>query len=186
LLGEDDLLPANSTTQSTYGIKDTLAGSPVYADLRSSLNSLTMTQVGSGITAYRTIACSVSCSSGDGWVVDLPDSGERVNIDPKLQLGTLTFASNVPSNSICDIGGYSWLNFMDYKTGLAVSTALDHAAARRLSNSLAAGVNFLRLSDGRVVVNVISTDNQPPQTFPLPVETPPPAGKRVSWREVLE
>ncbi|MEF8766199.1 PilC/PilY family type IV pilus protein [Candidatus Accumulibacter contiguus] len=180
LLGLGDLPDLH--TQSAYGFKDPLAGTPAYADLRAALNPLQMTQSG----LYRTMACSVaSCTGTNGWVFDLPDSGERVNIDPKLQLGTLTFASNVPSNSACSIGGYSWLNFVDFRTGLAVATSPDAAVSRRLNETLAVGLNFVRLTDGRIVVNVIGSGDKPPQVVELPVLVPPPAGKRVSWREVM-
>jgi Tfp pilus tip-associated adhesin PilY1 len=201
-------------TQTMYGIKDLLTGfasggvpgsagdatalPPIPAtvptpllDLRVDLQRMVMTQTGSGLNAYRTVACVGSnCPSTttdtpeSGWFVDLPDSGERVNIDPKLQLGTLTFASNVPSNSACSIGGYSWLNFMDFRTGLAVVTSANHAASRRLNESLAVGTNVLRLPTGQVVVVVIGSNNTP-QVLSLPVSTPPPSGKRVSWREVV-
>ena len=184
LLGLGDL--PDTSTQSTYGFKDPLTGSPVYADLRSVLNPLQMTQPAGEL--YRTIACSGSeadCAGTNGWVVDLPESGERVNIDPKLQLGTLTFASNVPSNSACSIGGHSWLNFLDFRTGLAVPTSPNLAASRRLNETLAVGLNFVRLTDGRIVVDVIGSGDKPPEVVELPVLTPPPAGKRVSWREVI-
>ena len=50
----------------------------------------------------RTItANAVDLATKDGWRVDLPISGERVNVDPKLQLGTLIVASNIPANDAC-------------------------------------------------------------------------------------
>ncbi|MEF8701998.1 MAG: PilC/PilY family type IV pilus protein [Candidatus Accumulibacter sp. UW26] len=186
LLGLSDL--PDTQTQSIYGFKDPLTGSPAYADanLRAALNPLQMTKVVTEQSTYRTLACIGDCASSNGWVVDLPDSGERVNTDLKLQLGTLTFASNVPSNSACSIGGYSWLNFMDFRTGLAVLTSPDLAVSRRLNDTLAVGTNILRLSDGRVVVVVIGSGDKPPEVVELPVLTPAPAGKRVSWREVID
>jgi Tfp pilus tip-associated adhesin PilY1 len=186
LLGLSDL--PDTQTQSVYGFKDPLTGSPAYADadLRAALNALQMTKVVTEAATYRTLACIGDCASSNGWVVDLPDVGERVNTDLKLQLGTLTFASNVPSNSACSIGGYSWLNFMDFRTGLAVLTSADLAVSRRLNDTLAVGTNILRLSDGRVVVVVIGSGDKPPEVVELPVLTPAPAGKRVSWREVID
>lgn len=188
--GTGRLLGLGDTTdtqiQSVYGFKDALVGSPVYSDLRASLKAMTMTQVGTGLSAIRTIACAGNCTSTDGWVVDLPDIGERVNVDPTLQLGTLTFASNVPADSVCSPGGYSWINFMDFRTGLAVETAVDHAASRRLDGSLAVGVNILKLQNEKVVAIVNQSNEKRPPPTELPIKTPPPAGKRVSWREVVE
>jgi Tfp pilus tip-associated adhesin PilY1 len=88
-----------------------------------------------------------ACAGTNGWVFDLPDSGERVNIDPKLQLGTLTFASNVPSNSACSIGGHSWLNFVDFRTGLAVATSPDAGGLKTFERNPGGG-SQLRASDG--------------------------------------
>ena len=72
LLGSSDV--TDITRQSIYGIVDPLTPGPVYANLRSALVPLTLTQSGTGATATRTIACSagtVPCARTAGWVVDL-------------------------------------------------------------------------------------------------------------------
>src|SRR5690606_32342819 len=90
-------------------------------DPRTNLSPRTLTNVGSGNTAYRVLN-SGSCSPGKGWYIDLPDSGERINIDMQVQLGTIFVYSNVPEQNACNVGGYSWLNFFNAQTGCAVST----------------------------------------------------------------
>ena len=46
--------------------------------------------------------------------------GERLNVDMKLQLGTLVAISNEPISDYCVPDGRSWLYALDYKTGAAV------------------------------------------------------------------
>ncbi len=189
---------SNTQHQSLYGIRDPLSGSPVYPDLRGSLSLRTLTQVGSGSTAYRTNACATTCSSPNGWVIDLPDSGERVNLAPQLQLGTIVFLSNVPSPSVCLTGGYGWVNFMDYRTGGTVATSPDLASSRRFDTTIDVGGVITRQTDKTVIITVRGADsggtgkdssdsdrvNDP--RYALPYVTPPPSGKRVSWREIIE
>jgi len=182
LIGSSDI--SDTHVQSIYGIRDSLGSTP-YADLRTTLRKMTMTAQGSGLSATRTINCTSACTSTDGWFVDLPDSGERVNIDMKLQLGTLVVASNVPQNTACTIGGYSWLNFLNYSTGADVTTSIGHTVSQRLSDSLAVGMNIVRLPDGRTVV-IVTTSEAATKPFNPPFDTPPPTGKRISWREIKQ
>ena len=182
LIGSSDI--SDTHVQSIYGVQDTLGSTP-YANLRTTLKQMTMTAQGSGLTATRTINCTVQCTSTSGWFVDLPDGGERVNVDLKLQLGTLVVASNVPQNTACTIGGYSWLNFLNYSTGGSVSTSTGQIVSQKLSDSLAVGMNIVRLPDGRTVV-ITTTSDAANKTVDAPFDTPGPAGKRMSWREIVQ
>jgi Tfp pilus tip-associated adhesin PilY1 len=198
LLGATDL--TNTQKQSVFAIVDTLpvAGTnPLYANLRSVLAPITITQSG-GTSPTRTNACTGSsalCAATSGWFTDLVDSGERVNIDMKLQLGTLVFATNVPQGTACNIGGYSYLNFVNYSTGLAVTASQGLRTGERLSNSvssnglpstsLAVGFNFFQLPDGTVGGFVTGSDGKPIPVKP-PITIAPPVGKRISWREVVQ
>jgi len=181
-------------TQSIYGVIDDLttpapvAGkpTPIYANMRGALKPLALSLL-SGTTDKREVKCTGStaeCGATAGWVVNLPDVGERVNVDIKLQLGTLVVASNVPSEEGCTIGGYSWLNYLNYSTGTAVANA-GGVAGERLSSSLAVGLNIVRLPDGKTVVITTTSDAQQ-KTVDAPFDTPPPAGKRISWREISQ
>ena len=185
LVGSDDL--ADTQVQSIYGVVDPLTNTTTaYTDLRGSLKPMAMTTVGTGSTAYRTIACSgttSACNVSTGWVIDLPDSGERVNVDPKLQLGTLVVASNVPETSACTIGGYSWINFVNFTTGAAVANSTGGSVSQKLSDSLAVGLNIVRLPDGKTVV-ITTTSDAKQTTVAAPFDTPSPTGKRISWREI--
>jgi type IV pilus assembly protein PilY1 len=194
LLGATDV--GDATGQSVYGIVDPSIGDPVYADLRASLKPLALTQVGSGTAATRTIACTgttAQCGSTTGWVVDLPASGERVNIDMKLVLGTLVFASNVPDNSACTTGGYSWLNYLDFATGTAVIGGTSGSVGVFRDGSLAVGLGVWRLptgggsgTDPGKFVGTVSGSDGSTTTTPVPVKSPVPDGKRISWREIAQ
>jgi len=127
---------------------------------------------------------SVDFTTKTGWFIDLPDTGERVNVDPVLQLGTLVVPSNVPSNDSCVAGGYGWINFLDYKTGSFVTGASANMASTKIAASLVVGINVVQLPGGKVVTIVTTADNQQ-LTQQTPVSPPTVAGRRVTWRELI-
>ena len=73
---------------------------------------------------------AVNWSTDGGWYVDFPSTGERINLDPQLVLGTLVVTTNVPNNNACTAGGDSWIYQFNYKTGQAVNTASDGEVGR--------------------------------------------------------
>ncbi|MBX3662622.1 MAG: hypothetical protein KF804_09245 [Burkholderiales bacterium] len=174
-IGASDL--ASTQVQSVWAIKDT--GTYPVAAPRSTLSQLTITNTGT----TRGITCTTNCVTNGGWFADLPDTGERVNIDMKLQLGTLVVASNVPQNNACNIGGYSWLNFFDARNGLQIAGAANFGI--KLSDSLAVGINVVRLPDGRTVV-IATTSDASQQTQEAPIPPGDPQGRRTSWRELVQ
>jgi len=180
LLGATDL--GDMQVQSIYGIVDTVDGSvsPTHADLRAVLAPLQFNTTG----ATRTIACigtPLQCGSGLGWRVDLPLPGERVNVNPKLTLGNLSVASNIPADIACDPGGTSWFNQLDYKSGLVVPGM--GTVSQRYSQGLIVGFAIIKLQDGTMKSLIRFSDGT--------IVTGPSgggtglSGKRVSWREIL-
>jgi Tfp pilus tip-associated adhesin PilY1 len=189
-LGGSDV--TDGQRQSVYGIKDPLTGSsPIYADpLRGSLRPMKISNVAAAAGAVRAITCTGSdgdCSR-TGWVLDLPEAGERVNVEMKLSLGGLVFTSNVPEAIPCSAGGHSWFNQVDFRTGAAIPGV---ASSEFLADSLNVGFNVLELaapvgggnpkriaalrqSDGSSIIK------------PLVPPEPPPGGKRISWREITQ
>jgi Tfp pilus tip-associated adhesin PilY1 len=181
--------------QSIYGIIDPLTGSPSFANLRSALVPLALTQVGSGPGTYRTVACSgtaAQCAAPDGWVINLPDAGERVNVEMKLRSGTLVVGSNVPQISACVSGGYSWLNYFNYRDGTALpggtagGTGLGQqfSVSQQFSNFLIVGITIVKLPGiGRKPIVYVTGSNSTitPVEFKHGVGDDP---KRVSWREI--
>ncbi len=122
-------------------------------------------------------------------MLDLPEAGERVNVEMKLSLGGLVFTSNVPELIPCSAGGHSWFNQIDFRTGAAIPGVI--TSSEFLADSLNVGFNVLELppplgggnpkriaalrqTDGSSIIK----DLKPPE--------PPPGGKRISWREITQ
>ena len=125
-------------------------------------------------------------ATGRGWFVDFPDSGERVNIDAKLVLGTLVVPTIVPSSTECSPGGSGWLNFFDYTTGGAGQRAHRDLAAVKYDSTIV-GVNVLFI-DGNPIVEVVTSTNPTPEKDPnvqFKAAAAGFAGKRVLWRELI-
>ena len=176
-------------TQSIWALRDDLTSTSL-TNLHTTLKQMTITNQGSGTTAFRTVGCTAQCGSTTGWFADFPDTGERVTIGLKLQLGTLVVATNVPQNNACNIGGYSWLNYFNNATGNAIANSANAAVGRRLvgsdgTESLAVGINIVRLPGGKVVV-IATTSAAQQLTEDVPFDVPPPTGKRISWREIIQ
>ena len=106
-------------------------------------------------------------------------------MDPKLQLGTLVVPTNVPENNSCSVGGHSWINFFNYSDGLAVASSANASVGQRLSDSLAVGINVVRLPGGKTVV-IATTSDAKQQTVNAPFASAGLSGKRVSWRELVQ
>ncbi|HEX7813449.1 MAG TPA: PilC/PilY family type IV pilus protein [Burkholderiales bacterium] len=183
-LGATDL--TSTQVQTVYGIKDDTEGvaptSPANAR-GSTFVSQTITNTTSGTgEAIRTVTSNaVDLDTKSGWRVDLPTSRERVNIDPRLLLGTLIVLSNVPENTACTPGGFSFLNFFDYRTGSYIQSSGSNLVGVRLS-ALGVGMNVVKLGDDWKLI-VMPADKKP-LPFDPPIETPNPEGHRSSWREL--
>jgi len=178
-LGNSDL---NTTqVQSVYGFTDSLAAAVQYPHLRSSSKILTLSESGD----IRTSVCSVAanCALTTGWIVDLPQLYERVNVDPFIVGSTVTFASNIPSSSACIANGTSWLNYVDLVTGATVGASATGESSVRLPSALVVGLNYVVLSNGQVISHLNFSSGQV-LPYTVPVEPPSPIGRRVSWREI--
>ena len=180
LLGTSDTATSPPPqTQSIYAIRDDLTtGSITRADM------VQQTLTATSASTRTSTGNAVDFNTQKGWFVDLPDSGERVNVDPILQLGTLVVPSNVPSADSCVAGGYGWINFLDYRTGSYVIGATANMASTKIAASLVVGINVVQLPGGKVVTIVTTADNQQ-LTQQTPVAPPTVSGRRVTWRELI-
>jgi type IV pilus assembly protein PilY1 len=193
LLGTSDL--TTNAQQSFYAIKDSGAG---LGDVRGSLVTQTLSDVcrqvdqnNNCVLMVRTTSTNtVDWDTQNGWYIDLPDNAgvankasERVNIDPKLQGGTLVFASNIPNANACTTGGDSWLYELDFRTGQYVSNVTNQVAATRFAGAFHVGINVVTLPNGKsVVISTLSDDRRPTTDLN---QTSGGSAKRVSWRELL-
>jgi type IV pilus assembly protein PilY1 len=176
-LGVSDV--TDTQVQSIYAIKDPLAATG-YSNLRVALQQISL-PTGSA----RTATCATGCDVSNGWFADLPDAGERVNVAMELQLGTLVVASNVPANSPCEPGGYSYLNFFAIDSGLPpAGTSVTQARYR--TTGLTVGLSIVKLPDGTVVVYRQKHTGEPPAKEDVPIGSGAPSGKRVTWRELMQ
>jgi len=180
LLGTSDT--SNSQVQSIYAFEDDLTSTPI--TIRGNSGYVQQTLSSSGPDTRTATSNAVDWTTKKGWYVDLPDSGERVNVDPVLQLGTLIVPSNVPSGDTCTAGGSGWINFLDYKSGSYVTGATANMTSTKIGASLVVGVNVVQLPGGAVKTIVTTADNQQ-LTQETPVSPPSISGRRVSWRELI-
>jgi type IV pilus assembly protein PilY1 len=200
-LGNSDV--STTQIQTMYGLvdpqtratTDALYGLSLPTLLRNSLVAQTLTASGTTRTASSNV---VDPSVKNGWYIDLnlPPAGERINTAPVLANGVLTFTTNIPSAVVCVPGGSSWIYFLDFNTGGAYTnpaTGVTAAAATSLGNALASRVVLIQLPSGKVVALVrMSGDptggNAGPtnQAINSPASPPVTAGKRVSWRELVQ
>jgi len=185
-LGASDL--TDSQPQTIYTIKDATGGVAPAApiDVRGgSVVAQVITDTTDGLgNPIRTVTNNaVDLATKNGWLVDLPISGERINVDPRLQLGTLIVASNIPANDACTAGGISYLNYLDYKSGSFIASSGTNVVGNKIANSLAVGISVVRLPNKKTVAIVTTSENKYPTLAP-PFQAQPPSGKRSSWREL--
>lgn len=176
------------TTQTIYALRDepSVITSPVISNVRDTSVVIQRSFAAGSLPGTRTVAAGTApnWSTEFGWLIDLPDSGERVNVDPVLQLGTLVVASNVPTTDTCTAGGISYLNFLDYATGSYVPGATGNLASVNIGSSLTVGINVVQLPGGKVVTIATTAANQQ-LTQDTPVVQGKYQGRRVSWRELI-
>ncbi|HET7570475.1 MAG TPA: PilC/PilY family type IV pilus protein [Gammaproteobacteria bacterium] len=121
-LGVDDL--TDTTAQTFYGIWDKLAGATVTGSqlVQQVITTITVTPKDGTTVDARTVSDNaIDWNEKNGWYMNLPDSGERVITDPRLDKGRLIFTTYVPSatqsTSLCEAGGESFLMVLNYATG---------------------------------------------------------------------
>jgi Tfp pilus tip-associated adhesin PilY1 len=125
-------------------------------------------------------ALGIPCS---GWYVDLPETGERVNLDMRLVLGTLIVPTTVTNLTACDTGGNAWFNFLDAATGAEVPSSA-FKAGRSAQGAIIVGVSFIRDKFGRIVAVLTKADGTQEVTE-VPTQQGVPLGRRTGWRDLL-
>lgn len=104
---------SSTSTQSFYGVRDN--GSALGTRTAAGLASITVTETSLGGKTYRDVP-SVTAQT-NGWVLNLPTSGERATGIPKLVNGVVFFNTFIPSTGSCTENGSGWLMALNYKTG---------------------------------------------------------------------
>lgn len=183
-LGTPDL--SDTQVQSLYAIKDDNATVTLSNPGDSPRDSVQLVQqtltTGNGV---RTASNNpVDFTTGRGWYIDFPDSGERVNIEGRLVQGTLLVATIVPSNTVCAPGGYGWLNFFDYQSGSSIDPTSGIVSAS-YDNTIV-GLNVLYINGAPVIETVTSNDPTPTVNNNVLIKGTASGftGQRVLWREL--
>jgi type IV pilus assembly protein PilY1 len=177
------------TTQTVYALADdtTVTGpGPVIPNVRNPAD-IRVRVLGPGAAAdERTVlpGTAPDWTTDHGWLVDLPDPGERVNIDPIIQLGLLSIPSNVPTSDTCTAGGYAWFNFFDIATGGYVPAPGNTMASKKNPDALLVGQSFICGPGDNCGVIAIDNKGKPREELP-PIAGQAFAGRRVSWRELI-
>jgi type IV pilus assembly protein PilY1 len=178
--------PSQSVVQSVYAVKDTGTDLGVLSASSAKLVAQTL----NSSTSPRTIAspAAVDWATDNGWYMNLP-VGERINVDPSLQLGTFVIASNVPDTNYCTVGGTSWLYALNYSTGGPVSTAQSAGNGEQIvgtftGSALTVGLSLLQLPGGKVVA-LVSTSDTKVNAASIPVAPAAAVSpRRLGWREI--
>jgi type IV pilus assembly protein PilY1 len=173
--------PSTAIAQAVYAIKDTGSDLGVLTASGANLVRQTMNTAVTPRTVPTPVA--VDWQLRNGWYVTLP-VGERVNVDLRLQLGTLVALSNEPNDNYCSVGGRSWLYSFDYLSGASVSAANDGTVGQLAGNSIASGVTMIRLPNQKLIALVTLADTT---VRPMNPGTKVGTGvgtRRVSWREI--
>ncbi len=190
-LGSTDL--SDASQQSIYAIKDRLDatswGNPRVSTPAFIQQTLTTGTCGANspiCTAGESIRTATSnavdFAVNGGWYVDLPGTRERATTDPQLAAGTLAVTTNLLNPSACTVGGSSFINYFDYRTGSAVPTA-GGILSVSLGDALATRPVVARLPSGEMFDIISKSDN----TLDTRRRPPPPPGgttRRTSWREL--
>jgi type IV pilus assembly protein PilY1 len=179
----------NTQVQTIYGIEDNNVTTTFNNPAGSPRSSTTLVQqtLSAATNGVRTDTNNaVSMPPASGWYVDLPDTGERANVDFQLVQGTLLVPTIVPSNTACSPGGYGYLNFFNYQTGGPPS--LTSNIVSQYYNSPIVGMNVLFIG-GQPMVEIVTSNN--PTPTPPPTQPPFQQGSggftqtREVWRELI-
>ena len=176
---------SDTQKQTIYAMKDDDAVT-TFNNPRNTLVQQVLTLDDTG--AFRTSSNNpVDWFNGRGWFIDFPDPGERVHVDPKLDSGTLFVPTTVPSNTACSPGGYGWLNYFDYKSGVAVRGSGGYVSQKM--NAPIVGLNIFYLPSGKRVVGVVTADGPTPKKPEKDTGTGDGfgdfGGLNVMWREIV-
>ncbi|MGH8855501.1 MAG: pilus assembly protein, partial [Telluria sp.] len=176
---------ANTAVQSAYVLRDSgeaISATAWRSDAAMPKQALTKV-AGAGGDVYTIDGPEVDLSTQAGWYVDFDrNAGERINLDPKIVLGTLTMVTNIPSSSSsCSVGGTANIYGLDLCTGRAVG----EYAGKTLSNN-AGVVGFINITLSNGASKTIATT----ATGETKVEDHKPAAviptRRAGWRRVRE
>ncbi len=175
-LGTSDIGSAN--VQSLYAIKDDPALTP-YGTFRAHPGAIAQDLTSA---SGRQVSYSAMQADSIGWYMDFDvKNGERVNVDPKYQMGWWIVPTNIPDPNVCNIGGTSWLYFIDPWPTQDRESEVVWAVS--VGNALIVGINVIKLPNGKIATIATTSDAK----YPVFGNPPTPSSanlRRISWREL--
>jgi len=189
-LGNADLTDPGAASgiawqQSFYGFKD--KNVDYGTNIRTGATLVTQTFFMSGPDRAATTN-PVDWNTQDGWLIDFnpavdPTPGERVNIDPRLVLGTVKVVTNIPSaGGACAVGGSSKAYDFDFRTGGPIATSIGGVVGRSLGSTIAVGMAIVQLPSGAIKAIITGADTSK-TTVDVQINTAGAGVKRFSYRE---
>lgn len=171
-----------TSPQSFYAIKDNNQDNGVLRN-NAGMTRQTMTvNAAAGVAALS--SNPVNWTSGLGWFFDFgAQSGERMNVDPVLALGTLHIIGNVPGGATCAIGGSSWYYQISFTTGTNVPGSPN--AGQLTLGGLTVGQNVIKLQSTGAMKNLITDSSGNQTTYAVSFSTTSSSTTRTSWREII-
>jgi type IV pilus assembly protein PilY1 len=189
--GTSDLSDAGTASgiswlQSMYAIKD--RNFDYGTGFRSSAAVVKQTLSLTGTSDRNVTKNPVDFNTNDGWMVDFialtddPAGGERVNIDPRLVLGTLVVVTNTPAGGgTCSVGGSSRQYNFDYLTGGYVGNT-QTPVGLSLGGTIAVGMAIVQLPSSSLK-DIITGADTSKTTSNVPSNFGTNSLKRFSYRE---
>jgi type IV pilus assembly protein PilY1 len=178
----DTTAPSATQSQAIFAFKDT--GTDL-GSLQSAAAGLVQQTLDTSTTPS-TIPNpqAVDWSAKNGWYVKLP-VGERINVDLKLQVGSLLAVTNKPIDDYCYSGGSSTQYVLGYRDGTAITSQVQKNVGTPIGSSLSTGVAVIKLPTGKVV-SIITEADTTVAAAALPVDASMGLSlRRVSWKELL-
>lgn len=182
-------------TQTIYGIKDNQTTDTFVPTIGASSRLVTRAFGPESTLPDGTITRSIASggtaldfasSTQDGFRIDLPTGGERVNVDLALQVGTVVVESNLPEKNSCSAGGSGWENYIDFETGFSIPAVGGVGGAKKFTGGLIVGSTIVQLGDRTVAITTTSDTKQTTSdTTGHGAGAGSFTGKRSSWRELI-
>jgi type IV pilus assembly protein PilY1 len=173
--------PSDTSQQTIYGFKDK------DADYGTNIRTANLVVQTLGVGNNRTITNNtVDWATQDGFLIDLnpgnDSPGERIIVDPRLELGTLIFTSSVPASGAgCSPGGNSFVYNFDYSTGSYIPGTANGIAGVS-QGAFLVGLTPIQTTDGSI--RTINTDSSGGLgTGTVNINKNPKAVSRFSYRE---
>jgi type IV pilus assembly protein PilY1 len=183
-LGAPDLL--NTQRQSVYALKDPMTNTSL-GDVHASSSVIAQT-IGTpdASGAVKTInPLAVNWATDAGWRIDLPGTGERVNVDMLLLNRSIIFSGNTPTNSVCSPDGTSTIYELEIGTGLGDGISLGGTMMVGLSWVTLESPTGVRGGGRSIWIGVGSDGGDPKKGFVKDPTSKKPDGRRTSWRELV-